>query len=274
MVRNIKWPTSFSALSVVLDQIRYPFQTGGRFRALDELDTILNGWRVSQHEGSEAILATVVDVAGSAYRRPGARMLILPNGKRIGSISGGCLEGDLVKKAWWYTEISAAPVRTYDTTSDAETSWEFGLGCNGIVHVMLERTKNRETHDLLNFLSNQRIRESPAVVATVIRVGGGDSHREIKIGDRLFFSDGTIEGGSLVGSVVETKVASYAATAATLRTSHLTSIDAIEVFIEYVGTPTRLFVFGAGHDAIPLVRTAGLLGWKTTVAENRAAYTK
>ena len=73
-----------------------------------ELDAILDSWRsncFADASGTPApVLATVVHVRASAYRRPGARMLILPSGERIGSISGGCLEGDVSRKAWLLTE--------------------------------------------------------------------------------------------------------------------------------------------------------------------------
>jgi len=74
-------------------------------RALDELDATQQ----------QAVLATVVKVEGSAYRRPGARMLIPQIGGAVGTVSGGCLEGDLIKKAWWLTEAGEPVLRTYST---------------------------------------------------------------------------------------------------------------------------------------------------------------
>src|SRR5512141_1348997 len=110
---------------------------------MDELRSILEAWRV--HRGAPgAVLATVVHVKGSAYRRPGARMLILSDGRRIGSISGGCLEGEISQKAWWYTRSGPPVVRVYDTSSSDDAVWEFGLGCNGMVHVLLERVDTPE----------------------------------------------------------------------------------------------------------------------------------
>jgi xanthine dehydrogenase accessory factor len=241
---------------------------------LDELDIILDRWRLSRHESCAAILATVVDISGSAYRRPGARMLIFPSGERVGSLSGGCLENEIAKKAWWYTDSGAATVRTFDMTADDEATWGFGLGCNGIVHVILEWTESQETQGMLEFLSMQRLLERPGVVATVIRIGDGATPYKVKVGDRLLLNDGCIAGGCLVGSVLETKIARHAASAAALRRSHVASIDAVEVLVEYIDTPTRLFVFGGGYDAVPLVQTAALLGWKTTVADSRTGHAK
>ena len=82
---------------------------------MSELELILNCWRAG---APGAVLATVVHVKGSAYRRPGARMLILPDGQHIGSISGGCLEGDVCQKARWLTQH--APVHSRDTTGRAQ----------------------------------------------------------------------------------------------------------------------------------------------------------
>ena len=106
---------------------------------MKELERILELWSAAQSAGESAVLATVVKTRGSSYRLPGARLLITQGGRHAGSISGGCLEEDLLKKAWWLTEKGPV-VRRYDTTPDGEISTGgFGLGCNGIIHVRLER---------------------------------------------------------------------------------------------------------------------------------------
>ena len=112
---------------------------------MSDLYRILDAWRAPGDSDQDAVLVTVVHVTGSAYRRPGARMLILPDGRRIGSISGGCLESDISRKAWWFTESGKPVVRVYDTSSDDDAVWEFGLGCNGVIHLMLERVSMPST---------------------------------------------------------------------------------------------------------------------------------
>ena len=107
---------------------------------MNEIAQILELWHRSKERSEQAVLATVIRTRGSSYRMPGARLLITASGQRAGSISGGCLEDDLVKKAWWLTE-SGPVVRRYDTTADGEIGSGFGLGCNGIIHVYLERLK-------------------------------------------------------------------------------------------------------------------------------------
>jgi xanthine dehydrogenase accessory factor len=123
---------------------------------MDELGAILETCSRLGGANQNAVLATVVHVTGSAYRRPGARMLVLPDGRRVGSVSGGCLEGEITKKAWWFTESGAPVIRVYDTTSNDDAVWEFGLGCNGVVHVMLERVNTPASSELIEFLKTQR----------------------------------------------------------------------------------------------------------------------
>jgi xanthine dehydrogenase accessory factor len=90
-----------------------------------------------------AVLATLVAAEGSSYRRPGARLLLTADGRRIGSISGGCLEEDVLARARGVAKSGLAEVVTYDTTSENDLVWGVGLGCHGIVHVLLEKLPAR-----------------------------------------------------------------------------------------------------------------------------------
>ena len=83
-------------------------------------------------------MATVVDVVGSGYRRPGARMLIDENGYSIGTVSGGCLEADVLERAKKVLETGESTVITYDTTQDENSVFGLSMGCRGIVRILLE----------------------------------------------------------------------------------------------------------------------------------------
>lgn len=225
---------------------------------MHELHAILDAWRALDGSNRDAVLATVVHVTGSSYRRPGARMLILPDGRRIGSISGGCLEGDVSRKAWWFTEGGKPSVRVYDTSSDEDAVWEFGLGCNGVIQVLLERVESETCRQTLAFLDQCRASGKPAVVPTVVRAHG---ECRLETGDRLF-------GDSPAADELQP----YIEQTQREQKSRMVFLRDFEAFVEYVAPPPSLVIFGAGHDAIPVASIAKQLGWGVTVADGRANY--
>jgi xanthine/CO dehydrogenase XdhC/CoxF family maturation factor len=101
---------------------------------VSELAAILSAARKAWAAGETPVLATVIATRGSSYRKPGARMLVTSDGWQAGSISGGCLEADVVRRAAWLVEHGKPVVRTYDTSADGEVA----LGCGGEVDVLLE----------------------------------------------------------------------------------------------------------------------------------------
>src|ERR1700691_1776856 len=109
---------------------------------MSELKQILELWKRAQAAGDGVCLATVVGIEGSAYRRPGARMVLTSAGLRAGTVSGGCLEGEIAKKAWWLTEKGAS-VQRYSSFFDDDLvsggEMPYGLGCGGTVVVLLEQ---------------------------------------------------------------------------------------------------------------------------------------
>src|SRR5579863_9422854 len=137
---------------------------------MKEFGDVLALWSQLEAKGEPAVLATVVKTQGSSYRLPGARLLLTRSGQRAGSISGGCLEDDLVKKAWWLTE-NGPVIRRYDTTPDGEIGAEYGLGCNGIIHVLLERVTPGNA-EILSLIRQVRETRQPAIVAHSLSVGG------------------------------------------------------------------------------------------------------
>lgn len=240
---------------------------------MDELDAILCEWKGLSGANRDAVLATVVHVTGSAYRRPGARLLLIPDGRRIGSVSGGCLEGEISKKAWWFTGSGEPVVKVYDTSSDDDAVWEFGLGCNGIVQVLLERATSTSTTAVLAFLDELRRAEAGGVVATVIRSA---EESTLRVGERLMYRTGSALRGELSGSPCSVQLHEQMMAAVQSRQSRLVHLEGegSQVFVEWIGPPQDLVVFGAGHDVIPVVAAAKSLGWRVTVADGRPAYAR
>ena len=232
---------------------------------MNELTAILERWQLDKEDPSEAVLATVVHVTGSAYRRPGARMLITDDGFKIGTISGGCLESDVVRKAWWWTEEGAS-IRIFDNTTE-DAAWDFGLGCNGVITLLLERIETPSTTQLLHFLHEYRARHGVVVVATVISVAAGSDDN---LGDHLLYDgEGIVAGSSsrlaeLLTDIVQTTFQE--------KKSRLVYLDKANVFVEWINSPQRLVILGAGHDAVILTATAKMMGWRIVIADHRPTY--
>ena len=105
---------------------------------MKEIKDIIKAYDEAIKAGKQSALATVVSVEGSSYRRPGARMLVADDGVLTGAISGGCLEGDALYKALFAMRQQKNVLVTYDTSDDDDTTLGLGLGCNGIIHVLIE----------------------------------------------------------------------------------------------------------------------------------------
>ncbi len=203
-----------------------------------------------EREGEGRVLVTLVRVEGSSYRRPGARMLVGPTGEYRGTISGGCLEAEVVRKAEWKTR-DGATVERYSTMFDDTAELPYGLGCGGVLDLLLEPAGTAEYGALLRALRGSLAGEE-SVVATWLPESGRGLRRAVFSDDGalLFASSGL--GAEEIGGV------------------DLVNLVAAEgVFVERVEAPQRLFVVGAGDDARPVVNMAAMLGWSVTVAEGR-----
>jgi xanthine dehydrogenase accessory factor len=232
---------------------------------MKETAQILDLWSSIAAASEEAVLVTVVKTQGSSYRLPGARLLLTEHGQRVGSISGGCLEDDVVKKAWWLTEKGPV-VRRYDTTPDNEISTSgYGLGCNGIVHALMERVKPGQPA-MLDLLRQVRTLRQPAVVAHVLEPVS-------EIGRRLILN---LRGQVVHNIAPEISVEVEAETRAALASgsNRLIRCGERELFLETLAPAVRLLVFGAGDDAIPLTEFAKYLGWSVSVFDGRSHYAR
>ncbi|MDI3275721.1 XdhC family protein [Pseudomonas sp. MDT1-16] len=240
------------------------------------VNDLLQAIETAAGQGEETILATVVKVEGSAYRRPGARMLIPLHGRTIGTVSGGCLEQDLAKKAWWLTDTGEPVVRRYSTGAtededDEQSALTFGLGCNGTVFVMLERLRVKTPSAAVELLRQVRDRQQPAAMATIIATS---RNALVRVGDRVISN----AAASLRHPVLEQAIHNdLHKTLSEKKSSLRLYTDArgeVEVFFEYIAPPPRLVIFGAGHDAQPLVRMAKLLNWHVSVIDSRSHFAR
>ena len=227
---------------------------------MKDLDAIL---RACERDGGPRVLATVVAVSGSSYRKPGARMLMGEDGWLAGGVSGGCLETDLVRKAFFWTG-GGPRLQRYDSTGDSaedEGGLTFALGCNGVVDVLLERWEDGPK-DALAFAAEARRMGLRAVVATVYR-GPASA-----VGARLLVREDGLESGALSGALRDA-VREAAREALAAGRTWSGPCGGAEVLVEVVDPPHPLVLFGAGFDVAPVVKQAVGLGWHVTVVADR-----
>lgn len=275
----------------------------------------------AKQQGIDAVLATVVRTEGSAYRRAGAMMLICEDGRSVGMISGGCLEPHIIKRAFWLTR-NGANVQVYQTGDDIkyaddgqtqasakETKSDiydepgsdldgglddadfdelnFGLGCNGRVHVLFERLTTATP--LLETIRNVRRTQQPTTVATLIRANDyqyqdsiSQNSDNLQIGMRInldeycslgsVFALGKTALPSILANTVEElaeyKLSDKNAEYVTVENGKVTT----EWLVQRLQLQLRLLICGAGNDVMPLVTMAKLQDWHVTVIDSRAQY--
>jgi xanthine/CO dehydrogenase XdhC/CoxF family maturation factor len=207
--------------------------------------------------GDSGVLASVVHASGSTYRRVGARLLLLPDEEPIGSISGGCLEGDLLARAREVREDAAPRLVHYDATAEDDIVWGLGLGCAGVVDVLLEPVAPGRPGPLA-WLADWRRARGTGVLATALAPG--------HLGRRwALHPDGRIEGapsGEVRAALLQARSSG--------RSRRMTTQEG-GVTVEVARPPRRLVVFGAGPDVAPVARFALELGWDVDLVDHRPA---
>src|SRR4051794_25102612 len=134
---------------------------------MKEIKDIVAAFDHAEQEGKQTALATVVNLEGSAYRRPGARMLITDDGKLTGAISGGCLEGDALRKAQLVMVQKKPMLVTYDTTDEDDAKLGVGLGCNGIISILIEPVNAADDNNPIGLIKTVLAKRQTAVLVTL-----------------------------------------------------------------------------------------------------------
>lgn len=232
---------------------------------MQEIKAILRAYEEAMRQGKRTALATVVQVEGSSYRRPGARMLVTDDGQLTGAISGGCLEGDALRKAQNAIAQGQNKLVVYDTT-DGEDDLKFGvqLGCNGVVSILFEPSMEGGKNSPMNFLRQSVEKRQEGVLVTLF----GKGREAIHTGTCGYQSIGQ----SFWKEGVEAEIKSAAATAFHARKSAVQEAGAGHALFQFVAPPAQVLVAGAGNDAQPVVEMAALLGWEIFVVDGRATH--
>ncbi len=231
-----------------------------------ELQDIITQFQRLESAAAKTVLATVVDVKGSSYRLPGARMLIGENGEIFGTVSGGCLEADVLERSRRVLQTGAPEVFTYDTTAQEDSVFSLNMGCRGVIRILLERP----TGDFINFFRELYEKHQSGLVATLIKTDAGNESG-FKVGQRLLFNNVNLMANDFTPPVTQ-EIFQECLTAWREKRSKILPTEIGEFFLEYIESPVSLILFGAGFDAVPVYETAKILGWRVIVVDHRAAY--
>lgn len=212
--------------------------------------------------GEKAVLVTVVDLKGSGYRLPGARMLIKANGDATGTVSGGCLEADVLERAKRVLETGRAEVFTYDTTTHEDSVFSLNMGCRGVMRILMEAVDG--SNGTIGTIRSVYERRDAFCGAVVIRT----EVEVLPIGRRIAFGSKVAELPMLFHDLQ-----TFADSRSNYETvTYEVSSSLVEVAFERVNPPVQLYILGGGADAVPLADAAYGLGWQVKVCDHRAAF--
>ena len=259
---------------------------------MKDLQTILRRARVLDEAGEPYVLATVVQTSGSVYRGPGTRMLIEADLQSLGTISGGCLEGDVRENAQAVFADGQPRLLHYDATSEDDILWGTGLGCSGTVDVLLERLPQDGPFHYPTFLHGCALENRHGVLVTVFATEGetnaaSGQHLILDEREQSGLRMGAADARDDIADLELREIALNAASEvlATLDDTRLPIAPGYTrhyelthgkaaLLIEPLLPPIALYLFGAGYDAVPLAQLAGELGWRVTVADHRPSYAR
>jgi xanthine/CO dehydrogenase XdhC/CoxF family maturation factor len=236
---------------------------------MTDLEHILPLWNDLEAAGADYVLATIVAVEGSSYRRPGARMLLAQDGRRAGTVSGGCLEAEVARRAWWLT-AEGPVVERYSTLED-DGDLPYGSGCGGVVYILLERRKT--AGPLLHALKAAFDVRKPLAIATILEGPHAGQRAYARLSAKI---DGVQHEGarSFCANDLEAELQVLADEALERRSSIERNIsvgeNVLRAWADYRAARPGLWIFGAGDDAQPLLRLARELGWFVAVADGRS----
>ena len=232
---------------------------------MKEIHDILRAYQEATAAGIRTALATVVEVEGSSYRRPGARMLVTETGNLTGAISGGCLEGDALRKALLALQQNRNKLVTYNSMDEEDHSFGIQLGCNGIVHILFEPLRPEAEIQPIHLLQKVAAASRPSVLATCFDL----SHPAGEQGGTCCWTDG--DGWLSAGNEPECKQL-QTGMQEVLQSGISVCTEAPQTFLQYIPPPVELIIAGAGNDAQPLAALAAGLGWRITVLDGRKTH--
>lgn len=236
---------------------------------MKEIRQIVEAYGQIDFSKNKVALATVARVEGSSYRRSGARMLVLDNGTYLGGISGGCLEGDALRRAQKAIAANQPSVVTYDTTRDDHSQIGVGLGCNGIIDVLFTPLDPSDAANPISLLRDRAYGREPRLLATIT---GFDAHPEA-LGKAIpFENQAQWRRDFIVPELAEAVLSDALLCLKSSKTQTIlyktASGDEVRVCLEVLMPATHLVLFGSNNDIYPMARIGKELGWDVSVMAN------
>jgi xanthine dehydrogenase accessory factor len=237
---------------------------------MSELQDVLRVVEEGVARGEPVALATVVAIRGSTYRREGARYVIPSTGRPVGTISGGCLEGDVHVMAEEVMAEGVPRLAHFDLTADDEAVWGWGLGCNGVIDVFIEPAD--KAAEIAGAIRRAIDEQRPLAAVTVVEAR---KDQPTSLGARMLVHPDARAEGTLGDQVLDVRAIEESMRALSEERSGLVELGpGLRAFVEAIIPPPRLLVCGAGHDVIPLVRMAAGIGFRVEVVDDRKAFLK
>ena len=238
---------------------------------MKEIKAIIHAYDLLDKNTTRAALATVVRVEGSSYRRTGARMLVTDDGVWVGGISGGCLEGDALKRARLAISKAESSLVTYDTTEDDAYQIGVGLGCNGVIDILFTPLQYQNQSNPVEVLKScVAANRQTHILITVTGIEGECTN--VKAGDVIqysgpesiaVFGDNVIEKQLL--EQINLHIESNRSGPAKIETA---DGKKLALFIEILLPEIHLVLMGHQYDIYPLARLIKEVGWRVTMVSN------
>lgn len=245
---------------------------------MKEIKQILKAYDVARQKGKNMALATVVHVKGSSYRAPGARMLVEEDGTLTGAISGGCLEGDALRKALMAIMERKPLLAIYDTSNQDDAIFGMGLGCNGIIRVLIEPINLTDGNNPIELL-REAVNTRKAVVITTFfslsdKWSPNQGTRLLVKNDKSVFTSGKLplDVEILLNDAFRTIERKNTCFIKYAIDNAPSNTDICTAIYEYLEPELSLIIAGAGNDVVPLVNMAEILGWQVTLIDGRPTY--
>lgn len=210
----------------------------------NNLTNLLKHWLTSR-DSQQWVLATIINTAGSSYRKAGAMMMINDLGQYFGMLSGGCLESDIMRQARRCWDDGANRTVKYDMREEEDLAWQLGIGCGGMVEILLQPVSQANHYLLLDQLYLHL--QNHQVCRYIQNIDNSKPHNQLSL-----LAD---EGASAL-------------------IHGLSKQGEHTVFNQVIRSAFYVAVFGGGVDARPVVAMAHAVGWQVILLDPRSSYAR